>query len=45
MFVPIITVGLFLLLSPLEGDKSLSKDAIVSGLKNNQGVQYERLND
>ena len=46
MFVPIIVVGLFLSLAPdSNGAKDLSKDAIIAGLKNNQGIQYERLND
>ena len=46
MFVPILVVGLSLILVPVgKGDTSLSKDALVAGLKNNQGIQYERLND
>lgn len=44
MFVPVILACLVLALGPVaKGDKSLDKDALEAALKNNQGVQYERL--
>lgn len=46
MHVLIILAGLTLALAPVaQGEKSLTKDDILSSIKNNQGVQYERLND